>query len=88
MAFTFSQPEFDQLEAFAFEGDYAGFYQRILDLTDGADVEPSVREWFRVAQLANSDDGSDASELIRNYTAAQAFFRTGQTPTSTTRQTP
>lgn len=81
MTYVFSEQNLADLEVFVQAEDWAGFYQKIYDITaapdqSGADADPHVREWFRVAQQANSGVGA-ASELIRSYTRMQVEIRTG-----------
>ena len=82
MSYALSQPQIDTLTTFAESNNFAAMYSEIYNImgqpdVNGASADPMVREWFRAAAEANTGTGP-AADLIRDYTAAQIFQRTGQ----------
>ena len=86
MPYILTQSQIDQLTILNNNGDYAGMYQAIYDLTANPDAngnpieDADIRAWFEAAAQANAGVGYPA-DLIRDYTEVQVLIRTGQTVT-------
>jgi hypothetical protein len=75
--------QYDNLARLAGVQDWSGFYAAIARYAQDADddgtvADPFFVEWFRTATQANAGTGA-ASDLIRDYTAAQMSIRFGAT---------
>lgn len=91
MPYILTPQQVQDLRSHASSQLWSEFYNSIYELSAYSDAtgqtleDPNVREWFRVASIANSGEGVQ-SDLIRNYTANQVELRTGIRPTDLTLQ--